>query len=57
MDDSSIRFKTFIGVDLHKCTVTLAAVDACGELVSRLKTDTKCVRERAAEPFLTSGLG
>lgn len=45
MDDTSIRFKTFIGVDLHKCTVTLAAVDDRGELVSRLKTDTKCVQQ------------
>jgi hypothetical protein len=34
---------TFIGVDLHKCTVSLAAVNGAGEPVDRLRVDTKCV--------------
>jgi len=41
-------FVTFIGVDLHKCTVTLRAVRADGELLGQLKCDTKCV-ERIGE--------
>ena len=41
-------FVTFIGVDLHKCTVTLRAVRADGELLGQLKCDTKCI-ERIAE--------
>jgi transposase len=32
--------QTFVGVDLHKCTVTLTAVDAAGE-INRLKISTK----------------
>lgn len=34
---------TFIGVDLHKCTVSLAAVDSTGTDVSKLKISTKSV--------------
>ena len=37
----SPSFQTFVGVDLHKCTVTLTAVDAAGEKISRLKISTK----------------
>jgi len=33
-------FQSFVGVDLHKCTVTLTAVDAAGE-ITRLKISTK----------------
>lgn len=33
-------FQSFVGVDLHKCTVTLTAVDAGGE-IRRLKISTK----------------
>jgi hypothetical protein len=33
-------FQSFVGVDLHKCTVTLTAVDAAGESI-RLKISTK----------------
>ena len=40
---SAIAFASFIGVDLHKCTVTLRAVDARGEPIDRLACDTKCV--------------
>ena len=35
-----MSFQSFVGVDLHKCTVTLTAVDAAGE-ISRLKISTK----------------
>jgi transposase len=41
-------FTTFIGVDLHKCTVTLRAACADGELLGQLTCNTKCV-ERIAE--------
>ena len=41
-------YVTFIGVDLHKCTVTLRAVGADGESLGQLKCDTKC-GERIAE--------
>lgn len=36
----SETFQSFVGVDLHKCTVTLTAVDAAGE-ITRLKISTK----------------
>ena len=36
----SATFQSFVGVDLHKCTVTLTAVDAAGE-IRRLKISTK----------------
>ena len=32
-------YQSFLGVDLHKCTVTLTAVDAAGE-ITRLKIST-----------------
>jgi transposase len=35
--------QSFIGVDLHQCTVTLTAVDPNGEMLSRLKISTKSV--------------
>jgi transposase len=35
--------RSFIGVDLHKCTVTLTAVDRLGEKVAQLKISTKSV--------------
>jgi hypothetical protein len=41
-------YTTFIGVDLHKCSVTLRAVRADGELLGHLTCNTKCV-ERIAE--------
>jgi len=37
----SHRAQSFIGVDLHKCTVTLTAVDPSGEKIDRLKISTK----------------
>jgi hypothetical protein len=36
----SSAFQSFVGVDLHKCTVTLTAVDVAGE-ITRLKISTK----------------
>jgi hypothetical protein len=33
----------FIGVDLHKCSVTLAAVNAAGETIEVVTRATKCV--------------
>jgi len=36
-------FKSFIGVDLHKTTVTLQAVDPVQDKISWLRTDTKCI--------------
>ena len=43
MPHSDLTFQSFVGVDLHKCTVSLAATDASGQIVARLKSATKCV--------------
>lgn len=43
MAHDSLTFQSFVGVDLHKCTVSLAAVDPHGQTTGRLKTSTKCV--------------
>ena len=40
----SATFATFVGVDLHKQTVTLRAVDAAAKPVGALTCDTKCVQ-------------
>jgi transposase len=45
MSQVSEAFTSFIGVDLHKCTVTLAAVNAQGERIDLLKISTKCVEK------------
>ena len=45
MPHDSLAFQSFVGVDLHKCIVSLAAVDSAGQLIARLKTDTKCVEK------------
>jgi transposase len=37
--------QSFIGVDLHKCTVTLSAVNAAGEKIAQLKISTKSVNK------------
>ena len=47
MSDASlpaVAFATFVGVDLHKQTVTLRAVNAAAEPVAALTCDTKCVQ-------------
>jgi len=38
-------FTTFVGVDLHKCSVTLKAVSAAGEPAGHLTISTKCVEK------------
>jgi transposase len=38
-----VPFASFAGVDLHKQTVTLRAVDPAGQPISALTCDTKCV--------------
>ncbi len=46
MSDSTVSvvpFASFVGVDLHKCTVTLRAVDPRGQPIAALTCDTKCV--------------
>jgi transposase len=46
MSDSAVcavPFASFVGVDLHKCTVTLRAVAPRGEPIGSLTCDTKCV--------------
>jgi transposase len=45
MAHDTLAFQCFVGVDLHKCTVSLAAVDAHGQPLARLKTDTQCVQK------------
>jgi transposase len=43
MSDTIVAYQSFIGVDLHKDTVTLVAVDPRGEVLERLKIHTKSV--------------
>lgn len=42
---STAGYKSFVGVDLHKCTVTLFAVDPFGEKIDMLKISTKSVEK------------
>jgi len=39
----SSTFQSLVGVDLHQCTVTLAAVDPLGARIAQLKISTKSV--------------
>jgi transposase len=43
MSEIIVDCRSFVGVDLHKTTVTLVAVDANGELISKLTIATKCI--------------
>jgi transposase len=43
MSSAIASFASFSGVDLHKQTVTLRAVDPAGQLIGSLTCDTKCV--------------
>jgi transposase len=43
MAHDNAAFQSFVGVDLHKCTVTLKAVNAAGELSRSLTISTKSV--------------
>jgi hypothetical protein len=45
MSHEVTRFQSFVGVDLHKCTVTLVAVDASGADRARLTISTKSVEK------------
>jgi transposase len=42
MSKTSVAFRSFVGVDLHKTTVTLVAVDPRGDEIAHLTTHTKC---------------
>lgn len=44
-DVNSAVFASFIGVDLHKTSVTLRAVDSSETIISSLTIDTKCVNK------------
>jgi len=48
MSETSVAFQSFVGVDLHKNTVTLTAVHPDGTLIERLKISTKCRGKIAA---------
>lgn len=41
--ETQVSFASFIGVDLHKCTVTLTAVNSAGEQTASLTCHTKCI--------------
>jgi len=43
MPETPVSYQSFIGVDLHKNTVTLAAVDPRGESLAKLTISTKSV--------------
>jgi len=43
MSETIVAYRSFVGVDLHKDTVTLAAVDPRGESLARLRIHTKSV--------------
>lgn len=42
MSKTSVAFRSFVGVDLHKTTVTLVAVGPDGAEIARLTINTKC---------------
>jgi transposase len=48
MSETIVAYRSFVGVDLHKCTVTLVAVDPAGQVIARLRISTKCVEKIAA---------
>jgi len=43
MSETIVAYQSFVGVDLHKCTVTLVAVDAAAEQIAKLTIATKCI--------------
>jgi transposase len=47
MSETSVAYQSFIGVDLHKTTVTLVAVAPHGATIAQLTINTKC-REKIA---------
>ena len=40
-ENTTASFASFVGVDLHKCTVTLVAVDSQADLIAKLTISTK----------------
>jgi hypothetical protein len=46
--ESKKAFASFVGVDLHKCSVTLKAVAPDGQVIASLTSDTKCVERIGA---------
>ena len=48
MSETNVAFQSFVGVDLHKCTVTLVAVDPDGNQIAKLTAPTKCIGKIAA---------
>ena len=42
MSQSVLLYQSFIGVDLHKTTVTLVAVAPDGTMIAKLTINTKC---------------
>jgi transposase len=51
MSETIVAYQSFVGVDLHKNTVTLANVKPDGTLIDRVKIPTKC-RDRIASWLL-----
>ncbi len=47
MSETSVAYQSFVGVDLHKTTVTLVAVAPNGDTIAQLTINTKC-REKIA---------
>ena len=43
MSETIVAYRSFVGVDLHKSTVTLVAVDPTGDEIARLTAPTKCI--------------
>jgi transposase len=48
MSKTIVVYRSFVGVDLHKTTVTLVAVAPDGTVIARLTIDTKCRQKIAA---------
>ena len=42
-EEKTLSFASFIGLEMHKTTVPLAAVDARGKVIAKLTTVTKCM--------------
>jgi len=40
---ASVPFRSYVGIDLHKCTMTIAVLDGSGEVLEVRTIPTKCV--------------
>ena len=47
MPETRVPYQSFIGVNLHKNTVTLTAVDPGGETLAKLTISTKPYKDKA----------